>query len=664
MRSVDRRAFAALVALTALFGLLVVEYTLQFSGDLRHALNVGVYNNVMLAAGVVCVVRGLAHRRERTAWIAMGAAVLAWGIGNTVWTFTVANLPDPPYPSYADIGFLAVYPFAYVAIVLLVRSRMGHLRASLWLDGVIGSLAIGALGVAVVFEAVLKSTGGSRAAVATNLAYPLLDVTLVCLVVWALAVTGWRPGRRWSLIVAGLLVFSLSDCVYLYQTAVGSYVNGSPTDLGWVAGGVLLAWAAWMPDEGRAAEVSKGWPLLATPVAFGLLALGLLVYDHFSRLHPLALVLAGLAIVAVLVRLALTFGENMAMLERTRHEANTDELTGLGNRRRLMRELERRLETGPGAVLALFDLNGFKQYNDEFGHQAGDALLKRLGDELAASVAGRGSAYRIGGDEFCVVLANDGGVPELVVAGAKRALRESGGGFAITASFGLAVLPDEAGTVADALRLVDQRMYAQKQSGRISAGEQSSSVLLTAIAEGHPTLGEHLADVGDLAEALARRLGLTEPEVARTRLAAELHDIGKIAIPDAILGKAGPLSVEDWSFIRRHTLIGERILAAAPALAQVAGIVRSTHEHWDGSGYPDGLAGEAIPLPARIVLVCDAFDAMTSPRPYRSALPAEHAIAELVRCAGAQFDPAIVAHFAALVAVRAAELVPAAAAVG
>jgi diguanylate cyclase (GGDEF)-like protein/putative nucleotidyltransferase with HDIG domain len=641
----------ALASLTGAFALLAAEYTLHFSHELRHALNVGVYNNVMIAAGAACVARGLVHRHERVAWIAMGAAVLAWGIGDTIWTFTVANEPDPPFPSVADIGFLAVYPPAYVAVVLLLRSRLGQLRSSLWLDGVIGALAVAAVGCAVVFQAVLHSTGGSRAAVATNLAYPLADLILIAMVVWALALTGWRPGRRWWLIAGGLLVFSVSDCLYLYQSAEGTYVYGSPTDLGWVAGGLLLGWAAWQPAETRVAARAEGLTLHVAPVLFGLVGLGVLIYDHFERVNALALGLAGLAIIAVVARMALTFRENQQMLAQSRHEAETDVLTGLGNRRRLLRDLDDALASDEPYLLALFDLNGFKVYNDQFGHLAGDALLARLGADLAATIPVPGRAYRMGGDEFCVLI--EGGLAgELVLPAARRALAESGDGFAITASYGAVTLPGEASTVAEALRLVDGRMYAQKQSGRVSAGEQSSNVLVRALAEGDPMLGRHSEGVADLAEAVAAELGLPDREVARVRLAAELHDIGKLAIPDAILGKRTALTDDEWEFVRSHTEIGERILRAAPALAHVAGAIRSTHENYDGSGYPDGLVGDEIPLVARIVFVCDAFDAMTSPRTYRATLSSAAAVAELRYCAGTQFDPLVVAAFADVLARR------------
>ena len=174
-----------------------------------------------------------------------------------------------------------------------------------------GGLAVAALGTAVVFEAVLHATGGSPAAVATNLAYPLADLTLIALVVWALAMTGWRPGRTWGFIAAGLLVFSVSDCLYLYETAVGSYVHGSVTDLGWLAGAVLLGWAAWQPDVRSGRARRDGFALLLAPVTFGLIGLGILVYDHVDRVNALPLALSCAAMVAVIARMALSFAENM-----------------------------------------------------------------------------------------------------------------------------------------------------------------------------------------------------------------------------------------------------------------------------------------------------------------------------------------------------------------
>jgi two-component system, cell cycle response regulator len=298
-------------------------------------------------------------------------------------------------------------------------------------------------------------------------------------------------------------------------------------------------------------------------------------------------------------------------------------------------------------VLVLFDLDGFKHYNDTFGHPAGDALLIRLGASLSAYLADRGVAFRMGGDEFCALLEPAGRPVEPLVTGAAAALSERGEGFEIGCSYGAIELPAEAGDVAEALRIADQRMYAQKNAGRMSASRQSKEVLLRALAERNPELRNHLSGVAALAEATALRLQLGHEEIEQVRHAAELHDVGKVAVPDAILTKPGPLDEDEWAFIRRHTLIGERIVAAAPALTRVAALVRSSHERWDGDGYPDRLAGDEIPLGARIVAVADAFDAMTVPRPYSTARSEADALAELRRCAGTQFDPAVVEAFVA-----------------
>ena len=161
-------------------------------------------------------------------------------------------------------------------------------------------------------------------------------------------------------------------------------------------------------------------------------------------------------------------------------------------------------------------------------------------------------------------------------------------------------------------------MYSHKHDGRPSASRQSTDVLLRALAERHPDLDDHSHDVASLAETLAARLGLPPDEVDQVRLAAELHDIGKVAIPETILNKPGPLDDHEWEYVRRHSVIGERIIAAAPSLQRVAQIVRSSHERVDGHGYPDGLHGDAIAVGARIIAVCDAYDAMIATRPYSS----------------------------------------------
>jgi HD-GYP domain-containing protein (c-di-GMP phosphodiesterase class II) len=185
-------------------------------------------------------------------------------------------------------------------------------------------------------------------------------------------------------------------------------------------------------------------------------------------------------------------------------------------------------------------------------------------------------------------------------------------------------------------------MYAEKDSRRPSAGGEVEAVLLRILNQRAPELSEHVNSVKSLSLAVGGELGLTKGELLALGRASELHDIGKIAIPDAILSKPGPLDKDEWDFMHQHTILGERIVSAAPSLATVGRLIRSSHERWDGEGYPDGLSGEQIPLASRVILACDAYDAITAERPYAPALDPERALAEIRSAAGTQFDPRIV----------------------
>ena len=335
--------------------------------------------------------------------------------------------------------------------------------------------------------------------------------------------------------------------------------------------------------------------------------------------------------------------------ETIRQQAVTDPLTGLGNRRKLSADLGAALrESSPAhpSLLLLFDLDGFKDYNDTFGHLAGDALLARLGGKLQRAVAGLGAAYRLGGDEFCAHVDLDGQDSDALIHRAAEALTETGVEFSIQASLGVVLLPHEADSADHALQVADERMYANKRS-RSAARSQVGEVLVRTMHAKQPELDEHSSNVAELATRVARRLGLRGEDLDEIARAAELHDIGKVGIPDAILNKSSRLTDGEWEFIYQHTILGERILHGAPALRPVARLVRASHERWDGTGYPDRLRGEEIPLGARIVSVCDAYEAMTADRSYRDAVPHEVACEELLRSSGTQFDPAAVEAFLA-----------------
>src|SRR5262249_8309180 len=311
--------------------------------------------------------------------------------------------------------------------------------------------------------------------------------------------------------------------------------------------------------------------LIVVPAFSLLAALGVFVYGNLhSRLTLPALILATATVLAVCVHLMLTVRENIVMLVGSRHLALTDPLTGLANRRQLREDLNiacRRASAGESWALALYDLNGFKRYNDTFGHPAGDALLVRLSDKLRTTVAPCGTAYRMGGDEFCVLFGEATVALEDLVRASVQALQEGGPGFSIGAAHGLVSIPSHVEDPATVMQLADQRLYRSKEETReASAMQQLRDVLLQAFQERYPDLQEHQRGVGALALPVGRRLGMAGEELDVLARAAELHDVGKIAIPDAILNKPGPLDAEEWRFMRRHTILGERILSAATAL--------------------------------------------------------------------------------------------------
>lgn len=305
---------------------------------------------------------------------------------------------------------------------------------------------------------------------------------------------------------------------------------------------------------------------------------------------------------------------------------------------------------GEPAALVLVDIDGFRALNGRRGAAAGDAALAAVATRLRELVRGGDVVGRTGADELAVVmpganLAGARGVAERLVA----VLEQAG---PVTVSAGIAVDGGTGqldGLMADAAAILERARIAG--GGRVGAPGRQPAVepsrgaigaLALALAERDRGTGEHAEQVVALAGAVARRMNLDGEEVERIAAAALLHDIGKVAIPDSILNKPGALNDEEWAVMREHSVIGERILRAVPGLGPVARMVRHGHEHFDGSGYPDGLAGDHIPTGSRIVLACDAYDAMTSERPYRPAMSQPEAIAELRANAGTQFDPRVV----------------------
>jgi two-component system cell cycle response regulator len=637
---------AVMAATVLLYGVDILFHPLPQAGSDLFQKFAGTW--VFFGAAALCVMKGRRSDGERSAWWLFALAMALWGTASLYYAVFLWYTEVLPVPSVADGFWLAFYLPAYAGIYRVLRNRAGSFRKGVWLDALLGGLGVGGAAAAVVFGVVLDKTTGTAVATATNLAYPIGDLGLLALIVGAITAMGWKGSGVWRWIALAFAFFALTDSTWLVLVATGSYTVGGILDLGWPVAALLVGLAACRP-ESRVRPVVPTRTAILLPAVFGFASLVLLVGDHFVRLNPLALGLATASILVMLVRLYLAVKDNARLLAQSRHEAMTDALTGLGNRRRLLVDLAAHvddLDPERPLMLTLFDLDGFKEYNDAFGHLAGDELLARLGTRLRDLVAGRGTAYRMGGDEFCAMWnESDTAQASVTTMEAVAALSERGEAFSVGCSYGSVLLPMEASDPIEALGMADRRMYIRKRSGRASAGQQSADVLQRTISERDSELGVHLRGVADLASATATRLGVPQEHMEAARQTGLLHDVGKVAIPDEILSKPGPLDESEWAFMKRHTIIGQRIIGAAPALAAVARLVRSTHERWDGGGYPDGLAGDDIPLIARIVAVCDAYDAMVTDRAYRGRRDSSSAVAELRHCAGTQFDPEVVTAF-------------------
>ncbi|HEX7279112.1 MAG TPA: GGDEF domain-containing protein [Solirubrobacterales bacterium] len=459
-----RRALAALLlggtAIVVLHDWFGVGESLQF------ALGDPLYDAVVLGSGIACLVRASAYKREQNAWLLIGLAILAWGAAEVYWTVAIEDNPSAPYPSPADVGYLLFYPLAYTGLAMLVRARAHEMNWRLWMDGAIAALGTAALGAAFVFDFVADKATGTPIEVITTLAYPLGDIAMVSMVVGVVALTGWRPGRTWSLLLAGLAALVIADIAFTLQSTDGTLPGGEWIDPIYLVAAVCLGAAVWQPTA--AAEITsprKGDDRreIIVPALFAGVMIGLFGMQYFSATSGLSTVLWASTMTAVIVRLAMSDRENKALLEQVR----TDPLTGLGNRGRMQVDLEgicdRASEEHPAAVLFL-DLNGFKHFNDTFGHPEGDKLLTRLGHSLSVAVGDDGTAYRVGGDEFCVLLSCDKDRLDPASRKAANALRAKGPGFEVGASWGAAAIPGEASDPSEALRLADVRMYAQKES--------------------------------------------------------------------------------------------------------------------------------------------------------------------------------------------------------
>ena len=426
------------------------------------------YDAVVLSAGLACLLKARGAGAERGAWLTLAAAVLCWGASEVYWTAVLENDPSPPYPSPADVGYLAFYPLAAYGVVLLVRARARELDWRLWMDGLIAALGTAALGAALIFEFVASRTSGTAVEVATTLAYPLGDILMLALVVGVVALTRWRPGRTWSLLLLGLAALVVADVAYTLVSTNASLPGGDWIEPIYLLAAACIGAEAWQTRADTIQPVARfdGWRELMVPAFFAAVMIGLFAMQYFSHASALTTILWAATLIAVIARLGMSVRENKRLLEQVK----TDRLTGLGNQGRLQVELAefcQRAVAEPAALL-LLDLNGFKRFNDTFGHPAGDRILAQLGGQLGRALGSDGFAYRIGGDEFAVLAHCDVDECDAIAKRAAEALTASGKGYDLGAAWGTVSIPAEATTPEEAMQLADVRMYAQKESRRLS----------------------------------------------------------------------------------------------------------------------------------------------------------------------------------------------------
>lgn len=430
-------------------------------------------NAAYLSACGLALLRSVRSGRDRRAWLLLTAGLTVYEVANMYWQWRIMPQNPQPFPSLADGLWIAFYPLAYASLFLLLRRHVGSLGLSAWLDGVICGLGAATVCSAFILGPVLKTLGGSFAAVAVNLAYPILDLLLILFVIAGAALLRWRLTRGMLLLAGGILLFGIADAGYLVQIADNTYTSGHAVDAAWMVGFLLMAMAVGQPiaqTRGKANVAAPGRAALIVPVGWVFASGVLLALGTPLHLPVAVIALAMLTLTVGTARMVLAFAEVRSLAE-SRLEARTDPLTGLANRRALYEHTDAMLRPTPTTVgrlaLLIVDLDRFKEINDSLGHHMGDQLLMQVGPRVDGALRDGDLLARLGGDEFAIVLPGaDATDAEAAAARLLTALRQpfhlDQMGLHIDASIGIALSPQHATDVNGLLQRADIALYQAK----------------------------------------------------------------------------------------------------------------------------------------------------------------------------------------------------------
>jgi diguanylate cyclase (GGDEF)-like protein len=666
---IDRLWLGYLVA-----GVLVVAgYYVALALGAPPVVGVVLYLSVS-ASGAVMVfvgcVRNQPRHRLRLPWILLGTGQAVYAAADTAFYVAHDLLGNTAYPSVADPLYLGHYPLVVIGLILLIRLRSPGRDLPGLLDAASLAVVAAMLSWLYLIGPVARIDEPFIARL-VSVAYPVMDLVLLVFSLRLILVPSSRPAS-FVLLSTSLLAIFTADSVYVIQQLLNTYASGNFLDGIWLAANLTLGAAALHPTMATLDRRRAGPDVRIGPVRLAILTTAALVapttlvlQDAFHALQDIPVIAAACAALCIF-----TIARLAGLLIDQRRLASTDALTGLRTRRffeaQLPAAVARVVKSGGALAVLVIDVDHFTSVNDRYGHQAGDRALREIARRLRGALDRGDLLARYGGEEFVIVTsASRNHLPGLAerlrdrIANAPIVVLPEVW-IAITVSVGVASFPPD-GSVDELLTAADRALYAAKTRG----GDQVVVDATDRIPLVHdPAESAHMLDylrqlakevdgvgsersrtVGGLAGLVATELGLDSAAVHHAELAGELCDVGKVLVPRSIRTKPDALTTTERRIARAHAEHGHQLIKVVPGLADVADAVRQHHERWDGHGYPDGLAAGRIRVEARVVAVCDAWAAMISDRPFRSAQDPEQACAELRRERGGQFDPDVVDAF-------------------